>query len=140
LSYKIGCVDTEKTKKTCKEINAHFFRNWNTTTCSTNSDKLDNILKDSYASKEKVDLGKDFFDVFGWTASYNDSNYNNLKMFQVGERVKTKAVFQAYVDEKSQNAKAAAASKALTEKVAEQARCQAASDPTAVSKAKAAID
>jgi len=36
------------------------------------------MLEDLYATKEKVDQGKDFFDVFGWTVSFTDSSYNDF--------------------------------------------------------------
>ena len=59
-------------------------------------------------------------------------------MFQVSELKKTKVVFKAYVDEKLQDAESAAATKALAEKIAYQAKCKEASDPSSVAIMKAA--
>ena len=59
-------------------------------------------------------------------------------MFQIGELKKTKVVFKAYVDEKLQTTKSAATTKALAEKIANQAKCKEASDPNSVAIMKAA--
>ena len=102
-SLKTSCttVSTTDLKVWCKELNAHFVRNWSTSAATATPADQDLQLK---AENKDQD-----FDVFGWITSNSKPDFTGTATLpRIGKILKTKFVYSKYLDEKAAAAKVAA--------------------------------